>query len=642
MLKLVRHQDNPIVLPSLTNEWESAGAFNGCVIKHNDSYVMVYRAMTPRKSYINAQVEVSTVGVALGDDPKSFGDHYQLIAPVEDWEKYGCEDPRVTKVGDEYYIFYTALSGYPFGADNIKVALAVTRDFKTIERRNLVTPFNAKAMSLFPDKVNGKYAAILTANTDTPPSYIAIAYFDKIEEIWSENFWKSWYLNVEGHSLNLLRSDQDHVEVGGPPVKTKDGWLLVYSYIQNYFSDEKIFGIEAVLLDLDDPFKIIKRTEHPLMTPETPYELYGNIPNITFPSGAMVEDDTLYVYYGAADTSTAVATCSLDALLKEMKPVNEPKKNEHKSLFTRFHENPILIPIPEHQWESKAVYNPAAIYEDGTVHILYRAQSDDDVSTFGYATSQDGFHIDERLPYPVYVPREQFEMKVVDAISGCEDPRIVKIDDRFYVCYTAYDGGASPPKVAMTSIRVKDFLDRNWAWEKPIIISPPDIDDKDACLFPKKINGKYVFFHRISGNIWIDYRENLDFSDGRFLGGEVLMEPNKKSWDNHKIGIAGPPIETKDGWLLLYHGVDTNDERVYKVGAVLLDLEKPSKVIQWLSYPIFEPETRYEMKGQVDKVVFPCGQAIVNGEVFLYYGGADSVVGVAQMNLDQILDLFKK
>ena len=97
-----------------------------------------------------------------------------MIAPEEDWERFGCEDPRVTKIDDKYYIFYTALSVYPFAAEGIKVAVAVTKDFKKIEERHLVTPFNAKAMVLFPEKINGKYVALLTAHTDTPPVKICL------------------------------------------------------------------------------------------------------------------------------------------------------------------------------------------------------------------------------------------------------------------------------------------------------------------------------------------------------------------------------------------------------------------------------------------------------------------------------------
>lgn len=640
MLKLTRFEDNPVLLPSLQNEWESAGAFNGTVTKCDDKYLMLYRALTPRKFYINTRLEVSTIGSAISKDGFTFSDHSQFIKPEEDWEKYGCEDPRITKLEDKYFICYTALSDFPFSSANIKVAVAISKDGKTIDERHLVTPFNAKAMALFPEKIDGKYAAILTANTDLPPSKIGIALFDSLDELWSENYWKSWYVALDEHTIPLLKDKNDQVEVGAVPIKTKDGWLLIYSYIKNYYSEQKEFGIEAVLLDLKNPQKVLKRTEESLLEPKENYELYGNISHVIFPSGAVIKDDKLLVYYGAADTSCCIAWCKLDQLLEEMVPVSTPSSKDARSLFERFDENPILLPVPEHHWESKAVYNPTAIFEEGKIHILYRAQSADDTSTVGYATSSDGLHIDERLPYPIYVPRMDFEAKKAPGNSGCEDARIVRIEDRYYICYTAFDSGVHPPQVAMSSIKVKDFLNRDWNWEIPVLISPPGVDDKDASLFPKKIGGKYVFFHRINGNIWIDYRDKLEFGEGNYLAGEILMEPNKDSWDNHKIGIAGPPIETEKGWLLLYHGVEGFDDRVYKVGAVLLDLNHPSNVINWLNYPLFEPETRWEKEGQIPNVVFPCGQAIVNDTLFLYYGGADSVVGVAKAKLSEILNLF--
>lgn len=644
MLKLTRYDNNPIVLPSYNNDWEQGGAFNGCVTKHGDEYIMVYRAMTQRKFHIKAQLEVSSIGIATSKDGYTFENHQLFITPEEDFEKFGCEDPRVTKIDDEYFIFYTALSDFPFSADNIKVALAVTKDFKTIERKELITPFNAKAMSLFPEKVDGRYVAILTANTDLPPSKIGLAYFDRKEEIWSENYWKSWYMDVDDHALPLLRSEHDQVEVGGPPVKTKDGWLLIYSYIRDYHSDHKIFGIEAVLLDHNNPSLVIGRTHDPLLIPEKEYELYGNIPNIAFPSGAYVKDDTLLVYYGAADTSTCVAECGLNELLSAIKPKKREiiKEEKDDDLFERFEENPILMPDPLHYWEAKGVYNPASIYDRGKMHILYRAHSANDTCTVGYAVSTDGLHIDERLPYPIYVPRESYEKKVHPGNSGCEDPRIVKIeeDDKFYMCYTAFNG-TKPPAVAMSSISVDDFHNQQWNWSRPILISPPGVDDKDASMFPEKINGKYGFFHRIGGKIWVDLVDDLSFN-GKYLDGEVVLEPDHNSWDNVRIGIAGPAIKTNKGWLMIYHGIDGSHgpQRIYKVGACMLDGNDPRKFVKKLDYPIFVPEKKWEKEGLVNEVVFPCGNTVVDGKLYIYYGGADSVTGVAWMDFNRLLDLF--
>lgn len=634
---LTRHDDNPILSPG-KNAWEQTAAFNGSAVKDDDTFHIVYRALSAPQDNHGHTFELSTIGHAVSTDGITFTDHRQLIKPEHDWEKFGCEDPRITKFEDTFYIFYTALSAYPFEASGIRAAVATTKDFKTFEKRSLITPFNAKAMTLFPERIQGKMVVILTANTDLPPSKISIAYLDREEELYSKEYWENWYAYLDDHALNLQRNDRDHVEIGAPPVKTKDGWLLIYSYIKDYFTDKKIFTVEAMLLDLDNPEKILGRTDGALLIPEKEYELYGYVPDIVFPSGALVKDDTLYAYYGGADTVTCLATCRLEDLIKHMRPEESPNpllSREDRVQLERFAENPILRPIPEHPWEAKYVFNPAAVYEDGRVYIVYRAMGEDNTSVMGLAISRDGLHIDERLPEPIYVPREPFEKSNSNNYSGCEDPRIVKIDDTYYLCYTAYDGH-NPPRVALSSIKVRDFLDRKWdKWEKPKLISPPGIDDKDACLLPKKVDGQYMFFHRFVPNIWVDFVDDLEFKD-KFLKGQILLEPRTNRWDKDKIGISGPPIETDDGWLLLYHGI--GDGGVYKTGAVLLAHNNPMHILAGTNEAILEPQLSWEKVGHVNNVVFPCGNVVIGDTLFVYYGGADSVLGVATIPLRRLLN----
>ncbi|OGH14365.1 MAG: hypothetical protein A2687_01930 [Candidatus Levybacteria bacterium RIFCSPHIGHO2_01_FULL_38_26] len=629
MIKLKRFLENPILLPSIKNDWEKKAAFNGCVAGENGKFHLVYRALSSPRHHSGFNMEVSSIGYAESVDGINFINNKQLIKPELEWEIYGCEDPRITRLGNKYFIFYTALSSYPFSADGIKVGLAITSDFKTLEEKHLVTPFNAKAMSIFPEKINGKIAAVLTANTDIPPSKACIAYFDKESDIWSREYWDKWYSSLSEHSVHLQKEGNDQVEVGAPPIKTEHGWLLIYSYIQNYLSGAAVFGIEAALLDLNNPQKILARTQEPLLTPEKDYEVYGNVANIVFPTGVVVHNGKLFVYYGAADTSVCLAACNYKDLLDDLLL----QKNIR---LQRFAKNPIISPIEDHPWESKATFNPAAVYEKGKVHVVYRAMSQDETSSFGYAVSSDGFSIDERLSSPIYIPTEDFEKKKKPGNSGCEDPRITKIDDRFYMCYTAFDG-VGVPRVAFTSIKVQDFLNRQWnSWEKPKIISPPNVDDKDACILPKKIKGGYMIFHRIEPGIYVDFVSDLNFSNGKFLRGDMLIRPRKNKWDALKIGICPPPIETKKGWLLLYHGI--SKDFYYRVGAALLDLNNPLKVITRSEYPILKPEEVYEKEGQVPNVVFPCGAVVVDGELFVYYGAADSVVCVATIKIDKLLD----
>lgn len=647
MFKLKHLAENPILLPNKENSWEAEAAFNGCPVSDGRGVHFLFRALSTKQKQHDVEMQVSSIGYAYGKDGVHFGQHKQFIIPAHDWEQYGCEDPRVTKIGDKYYIFYTALSKYPFCAEGIKIAVAVTKDFVNIEKHP-VTTFNSKAMALFPEKIGGKYVAILTVDTDRPPAKIAIATFTDEKQIWSPEYWDKWYGSLDEHVIPLLRNNFDHVEVGAPPVKTKDGWLVVYSYIQNYLSSPRVFGIETVLLDLDDPTIVLSRVQHPILVPEEKYEKEGMVSDIVFPSGAMIKNNKIYVYYGAADTTCCLATGDLDDLLVEheenRKLLTEKKEiisKTNKGVLRRFAGNPILAPRPEFAWEAKAVFNPGAVYLDDRVHLVYRAMSKDNTSVMGYASSEDGIHFDERLSTPIYIPIEQFEEKKRPGNSGCEDPRLTVIGNTVYMLYTAYDG-IGPPRVAMTSIKVSDFVNHKWKWNKSILISQPGIDNKDSCILSEKINGKYVFFHRIGNSICINLIDKLNLGKDVWLNEQCsIITPRMDKWDNRKIGISAPPIKTKEGWLLLYHGI-SDPGGIYKLGAMMLHLNDPIKVLYRTNTPILEPKMKYELEGQVNNVVFPCGAVVKDNELYVYYGGADSVVGVAVAEMDAFLKKVKK
>ena len=634
MVDMRRSLENPILIPYSENTWEADGAFNGCPIRDGGKIHFVYRAVSAPQTIAGNELPVSTVGYAFGYDGIHFGNRRQFVKPEYDWEQFGCEDPRVTKMNGKYYIFYTALSAFPFCAACIKVGVAITRDFKKISEKHLVTPFNAKAMSLFPEKVAGKYAVVLSVNTDVPPTRIAVAYFDREEQMYSPTYWEGWYSLLDDNIIPLQRGPKDHIEAGAPPIKTKYGWLLIYSYIQNYFSPPAVFGIEAALLDIHNPQRIIARTDKPLLMPQEEYEKYGKVPNIVFPTGAMVNDDMLYIYYGAADTTCAVASCKLETLLEDML---ETRIKQIR--LNRFWGNPVIKPDPKLAWQSRAVFNPTALYEYGRVHLAYRAMTEDNTSVIGFASSADGFTFEDRPPEPIYTPRENFEAKLVPGgNSGCEDPRLTRIDDTIYMLYTAFNG-RSEPRVALTHVSVDDFIARCWNWSRPILISQPNVPDKDAAIFPKKINGKYAIFHRLGVSIWLDMVDDLKFEGNKWLGGSIIMSPKDELADTEKLGISGPPIETKFGWLLLYHCVSRKTQPMtYYVAAALLDLKDPSKVIARRKVPILEPEMSYELNGQVGNVVFPCGAVIIGEDLFVYYGGGDSVISVATMKVAELMN----
>lgn len=637
-----RSSHNPLIAPVGDRGWEARAAFNPSPVQIGTDTHLLYRALG-HPDALMAPGGISTIGHAVSPDGKHFESRHQFITPTEEWDRFGCEDPRVTYFEGAYVTFYTALGGVPFGAGNIKVGAAISKNLEKVDEKHLITPFNAKAMSLFPERVGGKVTAILTAHTDEPPAHIAVAQTKELSDFWDPKFWEKWHAKLGDHIIDPRRSGEDHVEAGAAPVKTKYGWLHIYSYIEHYFGGgERVFGIEALLLDLKDPRKIVGRTEGPILVPEESYERYGMVPNIVFPTGALVtKDDRLDIYYGAADTVCARASLYLPDLLEGMVPARRA------AFAARAKNNPILEPT-QNEWEKKAAFNTAALDLKGQVHLLYRAMSEKNTSVFGYAASRDGVKITERLDRPAYEPREEFEQKKgsPDGNSGCEDPRLTKIGSTIYVTYTAYDG-VHVPRAAISSISEKDFLAHKFdKWKKPQLVTPDNVDDKDMCLFPEKINGQYMLIHRIGGRICADLVDSLDFSSRRVNRCIEIMGPRAGMWDSQKIGVAGPPIKTKKGWLLIYHGISKH--QVYRLGAALLDLKIPSVVLARTVDPILEPATPYECRGQVGKVVFSCGAVVRpstklgagKDDLLIYYGGGDSVTGVATISFKRLLDIL--
>ncbi|MAG59610.1 hypothetical protein CMO96_02355 [Candidatus Woesebacteria bacterium] len=630
---LKRYHGNPILTPNESVQWEAKATFNPSIVKDSDFH-MLYRAISNKVRYYGKELELSTICYARSADGYRFYDRRQFVTPENEWEQFGCEDPRVTKIGDTYYIFYTALSDYPHTASGIRSALAITRDFKTVDKKYLITPFNAKAMVLFPEKINGKYAVMLSVNTDNPPSDIAICYFDKLGDISNQDLWKKWYEERDKYKLELSRRKEDHVEVGAVPFKTKKGWLMVYSYIRNYFAPPAKFEIKTALLDIDDPTKIIANNETALLAPVEEYELHGMINNIVFPTSTYVDGDTLKVYYGAADTVTCVAEALLSDLLGDF----DKKFGKPELKLMRYDKNPIITPNKENAWEAQSTFNPTAVVLNEKVHILYRALSEDNTSTIGYATSKDGYRIDEKFDKPIYSPREKFEMKAKpNAYSGCEDARLTLFEEenKLYMCYTAYSG-VGRTGIALTSISVDDFKDQKWNWEKPFIVTDTKRNDKNGCIFPEKIRGKYALFHRIGGCVWLDLVDDLNF-ENKYLGGKMILCPEKHGWDSRKVGIAGPPIKTEKGWLLIFHALSLKDD-MYRLGAMLLDAEHPDKIISKLEYPLIQPEKDYEIAGLRRSTIFSCGAVVKGGDLIIYYGGADKVIGVASIKMKKLLD----
>ncbi|SHE77762.1 Predicted glycosyl hydrolase, GH43/DUF377 family [Caldanaerobius fijiensis DSM 17918] len=289
----------------------------------------------------------------------------------------------------------------------------------------------------------------------------------------------------------------------------------------------------------------------------------------------------------------------------------------------RLSDKPILEPIKEHQWEREAVFNCAAIYDNGLFHLIYRASDlgphakyGKYISRLGYAVSEDGIKFN-RLQDPIMsnsVPQEQ---------RGVEDPRIVKIDNTYYMMYTGFgDRFEGDYRICLASS--KNLIH----WERMGVVL--DEPNKDASLFSEKIEGKYVMFHRRYPDIWVAFSDDLK----NWYGHTSIMKPIRGTWESSRVGIAGPPIKTDKGWFLIYHAAD--EANVYRLGAALLDLNDPTKVIARQKEPILEPELEWEKNGYIPNVVFSCGQAVKDGRIYVYYGGADTVIGVAVLDMDDI------
>jgi predicted GH43/DUF377 family glycosyl hydrolase len=319
-------------------------------------------------------------------------------------------------------------------------------------------------------------------------------------------------------------------------------------------------------------------------------------------------------------------------------------------------------------FENAGVLNPATIREGNIVHLFYRAVSTGNFSSIGYCRLDGPLTVEQRSAKPILIPQFDYESQ------GMEDPRIVKIDDLYYLSYTAYDGINALGALALS----KDLIH----FEKMGLMVPqipyPEFDymanpinalnekylrynernrliehqgktvflwDKNLIFFPRRVQGKLCFLHRIKPDIqivvslpelkdltpqfWQDYFLNFDK--------HIVLSPKY----DHEVSYVGggcPPIETPQGWLLIYHGVcDTVKGYVYSACAALLDLEDPRKELARLPYPLFKPELSWELRGEVNNVCFPTGTSLFDDTLYIYYGAADERIACASLSLSELL-----
>ncbi|MDD5721231.1 MAG: hypothetical protein PHT16_02165 [Candidatus Pacebacteria bacterium] len=317
----------------------------------------------------------------------------------------------------------------------------------------------------------------------------------------------------------------------------------------------------------------------------------------------------------------------------------------------RSKKNPIIEPENHSYWESKATFNPSAIHHDGKIHVIYRAIGDSDISVMGYAKSSDGYFFDKNSKELAYYHKGKVAVKKDPKTKlsnyssgggwggGCEDPRLTLLGNTVYMIYTAFDGWGSL-RMALTSISLDDFIAKRWNWKEPVLISPPGQIHKNWVLFPEKVNGKFAILHSFAPKILIDYFDSLDGLDGeKFINSNNTRPVDEtREWDSWFRGVGPSPIKTKYGWLVLYHAMDHKNPDKYKMGAMILDMKDPTKVLYRSNQPILEPEEWYENEGYKSGVIYSCGAVVKDGQLFVYYGGADKVSCVATANLDSFLN----
>jgi predicted GH43/DUF377 family glycosyl hydrolase len=328
------------------------------------------------------------------------------------------------------------------------------------------------------------------------------------------------------------------------------------------------------------------------------------------------------------------------------------KEKQASDLSTKSKNNPMHEGRPHLDWECEGVFNPGAVRIGDTTHLVYRAVGSDGVSRLGYASSKDGTNVDEMLPFPVFsslvdrfIPAHLRRFSPVlypsgGSWGGCEDPRLVKIDNMIYLTYNAFDGWDFI-RIGLTMIEEEDFVNKRFKWKRPQLISPPGQIHKNWMLFPEKINGKFAMLHSISPKVEIELLDSLDDigHSQPYIASPVGARGavDDARWDTRMRGAGAPPVKTDKGWVVFYHANNKDEPHKYKVGVLLLDLNDPKKIIGRLNFPILEPDEWYENDGKPG-IVYVCGAVKRDDLIFLYYGGGDKRLCVAHLNTRELLD----
>lgn len=334
-MQIERYNNNPILESDSNIPWEAGSVLNPSVLKEGENFHMFYRATN---GIVKEQKGgyISSIGYAHSKDGINFTKRgTPLIAATESYEMgLGCEDARVTKIEDTYYIFYTAVEGIDKNK-KVRIALATSKDLQLVKKHGIIGPIGStsKAACLFPEKIGSKLVMLYTWEADRPISTIMQIEFSDEQALLNAEKGK-FGENLENFETNYflqpLNSTCRGPEVGAVPIKTDAGWLIIYC---GTAVNERVWTTDALLVDIKNPKKIIGLSKGHLLRPELSGELTGVVNNVTFPSGAVIVDKELYIYYGSGDQGCCLATCNLKNLLNEL--ISNPPTKEN--LGKQFH-----------------------------------------------------------------------------------------------------------------------------------------------------------------------------------------------------------------------------------------------------------------------------------------------------------------
>ena len=708
---LFRRAPSPVLRPTAGVAWASGALFNpGAAFDDEGRLRLLVRGVpaghrrvttagdNPYEPDFGYEGYVSSLGVATRQPDGSFDLAPEpLLAAIPDTcDAYGCEDARVTRLNGRTYITYTALSEPAATAtDGVGIGLATTTDWVTVERHGRIgPPVRDKDAAIFPELVGGRVAMLHRIAPD-----IQLVLFEDEEHLLDPGaeFW-AHQLDYLDESV-VMRPEQPweakKIGAGPPPIWTPEGWLLIY----HGTDPQHVYRGGLALLDLDDPRRVIARTKHPVLEPELPFEREGDVPNVVFPQGAVVEDDVLHVFYGAADSAVGHATAPLAdvmALLHEEKarwrvPAihvdfrghrERPKTLDRQSAvpIERLHGGrPVLEPVAAHDWESRVVLNPAAVLVDdegeletlmetwglddgerdtlraagGACVMLYRAQGTGylretphgthHASSIGLAVFTPDLTLVKRWPTPVIAP----EAAMHDL--GVEDARCTKVGDTYYLHYTGYTSSdrtdpSFAGRVQLCLATTRDFLD--WTLHGPLAGDVNRHDDKNGALFPEPVDEKWLFWHRpmFGDHPMAMHLAEADTPEGPWRShGRVVASYRFREQALSWVGAAGPPLALGDGrFLALYHQghLSFEGKRLYNLSAMLVAPGAERPVLARIE-PLLLPEGDLEQLGDpllgVDNVVFSCANYVVGDHLVVPYAGADSRIFGARILLADLV-----